>query len=210
MYCYCYAMRRFSFCFTLLVFSLVQHVRRAAVLALSTAAHNKPNLIKGLLPELLPLLYDQTIVKVTEAAFLSGWFSFDACIGYSLISNFPCIKCLDELRFDACWLYSSIPKFDLYLLSFPNFNGNNKSVKGSQRPSKAHEKQIRKWISRSICCRCAAAAVLCLSNICPSPFFYLRTKSIGMTQYSLLPLLWVAGCWCSGNVSDVMCSDLAF
>ncbi|KAL2939472.1 Cullin-associated NEDD8-dissociated protein 1 [Bienertia sinuspersici] len=33
-----------------------RHVRRAAVLALSTAAHNKPNLIKGLLPELLPLL----------------------------------------------------------------------------------------------------------------------------------------------------------
>lgn len=42
-----------------------QHVRRAAVLALSTAAHNKPNLIKGLLPELLPLLYDQTVIKVT-------------------------------------------------------------------------------------------------------------------------------------------------
>ncbi|XP_078432582.1 cullin-associated and neddylation dissociated [Wolffia australiana] len=40
-----------------------RHVRRAAVLALSTAAHNKPNLIKGLLPELLPLLYDQTVVK---------------------------------------------------------------------------------------------------------------------------------------------------
>ena len=44
----------------------MQHVRRAAVLALSTFAHNKPNLIKGLLPELLPLLYDQTIVKVTK------------------------------------------------------------------------------------------------------------------------------------------------
>lgn len=43
----------------------LQHVRRAAVLALSTAAHNKPNLIKALLPELLPLLYDQTVVKVS-------------------------------------------------------------------------------------------------------------------------------------------------
>ncbi|KAL0364961.1 UNVERIFIED_CONTAM: Cullin-associated NEDD8-dissociated protein 1 [Sesamum angustifolium] len=41
----------------------LKHVRRAAVLALSTAAHNKPNLIKGLLPELLPLLYDQTVIK---------------------------------------------------------------------------------------------------------------------------------------------------
>ncbi|KAL9241863.1 hypothetical protein vseg_015923 [Gypsophila vaccaria] len=40
-----------------------RHVRRAAVLALSTAAHNKPNLVKGLLPELLPLLYDQTVIK---------------------------------------------------------------------------------------------------------------------------------------------------
>ncbi|KAH0978631.1 hypothetical protein GBA52_005808 [Prunus armeniaca] len=40
-----------------------RHVRRAAVLALSTFAHNKPNLIKGLLPELLPLLYDQTVIK---------------------------------------------------------------------------------------------------------------------------------------------------
>ncbi|XP_052204710.1 cullin-associated NEDD8-dissociated protein 1 [Diospyros lotus] len=40
-----------------------RHVRRAAVMALSTAAHNKPNLIKGLLPEILPLLYDQTIIK---------------------------------------------------------------------------------------------------------------------------------------------------
>ncbi|XP_047329919.1 cullin-associated NEDD8-dissociated protein 1 isoform X2 [Impatiens glandulifera] len=49
--------------FLMLVKDADRHVRRAAVLALSTAAHNKPNLIKGLLPELLPLLYDQTIVK---------------------------------------------------------------------------------------------------------------------------------------------------
>jgi cullin-associated NEDD8-dissociated protein 1 len=42
----------------------MQHVRRAAVSALSTAAHNKPALVKDLLPTLLPLLYDQTVVKV--------------------------------------------------------------------------------------------------------------------------------------------------
>ncbi|CAK9233769.1 unnamed protein product [Sphagnum troendelagicum] len=30
---------------------------------LSTAAHNKPELVKDLLPTLLPLLYDQTVVK---------------------------------------------------------------------------------------------------------------------------------------------------
>ncbi|KAG8069856.1 hypothetical protein GUJ93_ZPchr0006g44198 [Zizania palustris] len=41
----------------------VQHVRRAAALALSTAARNKPNLIKGLLPKLLPHLYDQIVCQ---------------------------------------------------------------------------------------------------------------------------------------------------
>ncbi|KAG1370006.1 hypothetical protein COCNU_15G003720 [Cocos nucifera] len=49
--------------FLMLIKDNDRHVRRAAVLALSTAAHNKPNLIKGLLPELLHLLYDQTVVK---------------------------------------------------------------------------------------------------------------------------------------------------
>ncbi|GMH24451.1 hypothetical protein Nepgr_026294 [Nepenthes gracilis] len=49
--------------FLMLIKDHDRHVRRAAVLALSTASHNKPNLIKGLLPELLPLLYDQTVVK---------------------------------------------------------------------------------------------------------------------------------------------------
>ncbi|KAG6408658.1 hypothetical protein SASPL_131676 [Salvia splendens] len=49
--------------FLMLIQDQDRHVRRAAVLALSTAAHNKPNLIKSLLPELLPLLYDQTVIK---------------------------------------------------------------------------------------------------------------------------------------------------
>lgn len=49
--------------FLMLIKDHDRHVRRAAVLALSTAAHNKPKLIKGLLPEILPLLYDQTNVK---------------------------------------------------------------------------------------------------------------------------------------------------
>ncbi|CAA0840045.1 Cullin-associated NEDD8-dissociated protein 1 [Striga hermonthica] len=49
--------------FLMLIKDHDRHVRRAAVLALSIAAHNKPNLIKGLLPELLPLLYDQTVIK---------------------------------------------------------------------------------------------------------------------------------------------------
>lgn len=40
-----------------------RHVRRAAVVALSTAAHNKPSLVADHLPELLPLLYEQMKVK---------------------------------------------------------------------------------------------------------------------------------------------------
>ncbi|XLT04989.1 hypothetical protein HN51_043738, partial [Arachis hypogaea] len=51
--------------FLMLIKDNDSHVRRAVVLALSTFEHNKPNLIKGLLPDLLPLIYDQTIVKAT-------------------------------------------------------------------------------------------------------------------------------------------------
>ncbi|CAM6099751.1 unnamed protein product [Calypogeia fissa] len=49
--------------FLMLIKDEDRHVRRAAVSALSTAAHNKPGLIKDLLPTLLPLLYDQTVIK---------------------------------------------------------------------------------------------------------------------------------------------------
>lgn len=65
-------------------FMIMQHVRRAAVLALNTFAHNKPNLIKGLLPDLLPLLYDQTIVKVTSDMYKQSirWKS----VAYYIIS----------------------------------------------------------------------------------------------------------------------------
>ncbi|EPS63633.1 hypothetical protein M569_11150 [Genlisea aurea] len=49
--------------FLMLINDTDRHVRRAAVLALSTAAHNKPSLVKGLLPQLLPLLYDQTVIR---------------------------------------------------------------------------------------------------------------------------------------------------
>ncbi|KAJ6928183.1 hypothetical protein NC651_012014 [Populus alba x Populus x berolinensis] len=67
--------------FLMLIKDHDRHVRRAAILALSTFAHNKPNLIKGLLPELLPLLYDQTIVKVIENLFFfERMMSFMRCL----------------------------------------------------------------------------------------------------------------------------------
>lgn len=39
-----------------------RHVRKAAVLSLSTLAHHKPRLLAGQLPPLLPKLYAQTAV----------------------------------------------------------------------------------------------------------------------------------------------------
>ena len=60
----------------------------AAMLALSTFAHNRQNPMKGLLPELLLLLYDQTIVKVTS--------NFGAIHVEEIPFFFPqaCITCL--------------------------------------------------------------------------------------------------------------------
>lgn len=70
------------FVIILYCFFVPQHVRRAAVLALSTAAHNKPNLIKGLLAELLPLLYDQTVVKVHFLySSYQNFMFFLCCVG---------------------------------------------------------------------------------------------------------------------------------
>jgi hypothetical protein len=77
-----------------LKFCILQHVRRAAVLALNTAAHNKPNLIKALLPELLPLLYDQTEIKVIFQSapyfvwrmFLTGEERFEGLVYHQGVS----------------------------------------------------------------------------------------------------------------------------
>lgn len=40
-----------------------RHVRKAAVVALSAVVHHKPGLVAGGLPELMPLLLDQTVIK---------------------------------------------------------------------------------------------------------------------------------------------------
>ncbi|KAF3946969.1 hypothetical protein CMV_026830 [Castanea mollissima] len=50
----------------------------AAMLALSTFAHNRQNPTKGLLPELLLLLHDQTIVKTlaSQRPYLQHWLVF--------------------------------------------------------------------------------------------------------------------------------------
>lgn len=40
-----------------------RHVRKAAVVALSAVVHHKAALVTGGLPELMPLLLDQTVIK---------------------------------------------------------------------------------------------------------------------------------------------------
>ncbi|KAF6143925.1 hypothetical protein GIB67_001719 [Kingdonia uniflora] len=86
--------------FLLLIKDQDRHVRRAAVLALSTAAHNKPNLIKGLLPELFPLLYDQTVVKkeLIKVVYLGP---FNHIVDDGLELRKAAFECMDTLL-DTC------------------------------------------------------------------------------------------------------------
>ncbi|MCD9639896.1 Cullin-associated NEDD8-dissociated protein 1 [Datura stramonium] len=88
------------------------HVRRAAVLALSTAAHNKPNLIKGLLPELLPLLYDQTIIK-KELIRTVDLGPFKHTVDDGLELRKAAFECVDTLL-DTCLDQEGIPHLSLF------------------------------------------------------------------------------------------------
>lgn len=47
------------------------NVRRVALVAFNSAAHNKPALIRDLLPQLLPQLYVETIVRVRSYSVTS-------------------------------------------------------------------------------------------------------------------------------------------
>ncbi|KMZ65955.1 Cullin-associated NEDD8-dissociated protein [Zostera marina] len=86
--------------FLLLIKDNDRHVRRAAVLALSTAAHNKPNLIKGLLPEILPLLYDQTVIK-KELIRIVDLGPFKHTVDDGLELRKAAFECVDTLL-DSC------------------------------------------------------------------------------------------------------------
>lgn len=52
----------FLFLFTPVFFS--QNVRRVALVTFNSAAHNKPSLIRDLLDQILPQLYNETKVRV--------------------------------------------------------------------------------------------------------------------------------------------------
>ncbi|XP_020253052.1 cullin-associated NEDD8-dissociated protein 1 isoform X3 [Asparagus officinalis] len=86
--------------FLMLIKDTDRHVRRAAVVALSTVAHNKPNLIKGLLPELLPLLYDQTVIK-KELIRTVDLGPFKHTVDDGLELRKAAFECMDTLL-DSC------------------------------------------------------------------------------------------------------------
>ncbi|CAM6025452.1 unnamed protein product [Sphagnum balticum] len=77
-----------------------RHVRRAAMSTLSTAAHNKPELVKDLLPTLLPLLYDQTVVK-KELIRIYDLGPFKHIVDDGLELRKGVFECMDTLL-DSC------------------------------------------------------------------------------------------------------------
>ncbi|KAG8364032.1 hypothetical protein BUALT_Bualt19G0084000 [Buddleja alternifolia] len=86
--------------FLMLIKDQDRHVRRASVLALSTIARNKPNLIKGLLQELLPLLYDQTVIK-KELIRTVDLGPFKHTVDDGLELRKAAFECMDTLL-DSC------------------------------------------------------------------------------------------------------------
>mmetsp|Transcript_31520 Transcript_31520/g.102698 ORF Transcript_31520/g.102698 Transcript_31520/m.102698 type:complete len:1240 (+) Transcript_31520:55-3774(+) len=79
-----------------------RHVRRAAVQALNGAAHYKPTLVAGLLPGLLPLLYEQTAIRQDLIHVLDlGPFKHTVDDGLSLRkSAFECLDTLIDTSFE--------------------------------------------------------------------------------------------------------------
>lgn len=59
----CYALQDCLLDFLMLMKDSDRHVRKAAVVALSAVVHHKPGLVAAGLEQLLPELYDQTVIK---------------------------------------------------------------------------------------------------------------------------------------------------
>ncbi|XP_074329684.1 cullin-associated NEDD8-dissociated protein 1-like [Apium graveolens] len=87
------------------------NVRRAAILTLSAAAQNKPTLVKGLLPELLPQLYGQTMIKKKPEVLIKvddGHKKFRVDDGSELRK--AAFECIDTLL-DGCLLQMNPSSF---------------------------------------------------------------------------------------------------
>ncbi|KAJ7551599.1 hypothetical protein O6H91_06G021400 [Diphasiastrum complanatum] len=103
--------------FLMLIRDEDRHVRRAAVSALSTAAHNKAVLVKDLLPALLPLLYDQTVIKQKELIRTVDLGPFKHTVDDGLELRKGAFECVDTLL-DNCLDQIDPSSFiDPYLLS---------------------------------------------------------------------------------------------
>ncbi|KAI8473659.1 MAG: armadillo-type protein [Monoraphidium minutum] len=92
-----------------------RHVRKAAVLALSSASHHRPRLVSPHLPELLPLLYAQTAVR-EELIRTVDLGPFKHKIDDGLDLRKAAFECLDILL-DAAPAALDYPEFLKCLLS---------------------------------------------------------------------------------------------
>ena len=66
-----------------------RHVRKAAVVALSAVVHHKPGLVTAGLQQLLPLLFDQTVIK---PEMVRHWTGLD-CIVLHCIALWCAVLC---------------------------------------------------------------------------------------------------------------------
>eukprot|EP00898_Chlorokybus_atmophyticus_P001722 jgi/Chlat1/2550/Chrsp175S02405 len=92
-----------------------RHVRKAAVQTLSSAAHSKAGLVVDLLPELLPLLYEQTAIRKDLIRVVDlGPFKHTVDDGLELRK--AAFECMDTLL-DACPDRIDTSEFISHLLS---------------------------------------------------------------------------------------------
>ncbi|GJR74245.1 basic leucine zipper and W2 domain-containing protein 2-like protein [Tanacetum coccineum] len=126
-----------------------QHVRRAAVLALSIAGHNKPNLMKGLLLELLPLLYDHTVIKLIlnnrEVLWINELSSFTKHL--HLVQNMVAGE-LSSAEIDNLMTIVANPRQFKIPDRFLNRKKDYKSGKYSQDTSNALDMKLRDDLER--------------------------------------------------------------
>jgi hypothetical protein len=68
-----------------------RHVRKAAVVALSAVVHHKPGLVAGGLAQLLPLLFEQTVIREDMVRAGLGWAAVESSLVF--LGGLCCASC---------------------------------------------------------------------------------------------------------------------
>lgn len=71
-----------------------QNVRRVALVAFNSAAHNKPSLIRDLLESILPQLYNETKIRVNDFLFIRYFSVNFFWVIYSTVNTLLPIRCM--------------------------------------------------------------------------------------------------------------------